>query len=543
MNRRSFHRHVGLFAALLPVSLILTGCVASEIAGPRAAQKSLPGGARSSLLSGAPNIRIGVVPSASAIDLGSAGDFTVSDPLGAVTFGTGTNGSLRVELISAPASYFRLQITCSTNPTQIEALRQPIEALNIVTMLQFNAVANCTRLLVGQFPIANSFAARTAFKNDLVARGLAPASSFYQSVPTDAPTVYKVTAGASSMESVNPVIVTSSTGIITINGVSYRGRGEARVNSTSTLAGINELPLEQYLYGVVPRELGPIAFPEIEAQKVQAVAARTYALAGLGKRAADGYDLLATTSDQVYGGYSAEHPISTAAVDGTAGIAIAYAGNLISALYSSASGGHTADNEEAFNGSPAPYLRGVPDAEHGAALEHVPSLEIFRAAANPMSLRAASEGDYESDWSRFHRWTCEWTPAEITSVVSAFAGVPVGEVHEINVLERGPSGRALRLEYVTDAGNFYATRDAIRAALRSINSTGTFTNLPSTLFFVEPVIDRRTKEPAGFRVYGGGFGHGVGMSQTGAEGMAEKGHSYDEILHHYYAGVDLTQWY
>jgi SpoIID/LytB domain protein len=266
-------------------------------------------------------------------------------------------------------------------------------------------------------------------------------------------------------------------------------------------------------------------------------------LAGLGKRAADGYDLLATTSDQVYGGYSAEHPVSNAAVDATAGIAIAHDGKLISALYSSTSGGHTADNEEAFNGAPAAYLRGVPDAERGEALDHVPSLEIFRAAANPMSLRAASEGDYESDWSRFHRWTFEWTPGEITSVVSSFAGVPVGTVHEINILERGPSGRALRLEYVTDAGNFYATKDAIRASLRTVNSAGALTNLPSTLFFIEPVIDRKTKESAGFRVYGGGFGHGVGMSQTGAEGMAEKGHSYDEILHHYYTGVELTQWY
>ena len=536
------HGSLPMRAGLFTTMLLVAGCVSTEIAGPPSVQKAIPVDRRSTVISGgAPDIRIGVVPSASAINLGSAGDFTISD--GEVTLRTGSNGAVKVELVSAPASYYRLQITCSTEAAQIESLRQAVEALNIITMLQYNSAVGCTRLLVGQFPIANSFGVRTAFKADLVEKGLAPANSFYQAVPTNAPTVYKVSQSTWSVESLEPVTVTSSTGIITINGVQYRGTGQANVNSTSTLAGINQLPLEQYLYGVVPKELGPIAFPEIEAQKVQAVAARTYALAGLGKRAADHYDLLATTSDQVYGGYSGEYAVSNAAVDATAGIAVTYAGNLISALYSSTSGGHTADNEEAFEGEAAPYLRGVPDAERGNALEHVPSLEVFRASANPMSLRAAREGDYESDWSKYHRWTFEWTPAEITSVVSSFAGVDVGAVHAINVLERGPSGRALRLEYVTDAGNYYATKEAIRASLRTINAAGTFTNLPSTLFFVEPVVNPRTKTSAGFRVYGGGFGHGVGMSQTGAEGMAEKGHSYEEILHHYYTGVDLTQWY
>ena len=112
-------------------------------------------------------------------------------------------------------------------------------------------------------------------------------------------TVYRITRGTLVVQNVNPVVITSSTGIITIGATAssarpYRGKGEARINSVATLAGINELPVEEYLYGVVPQELGPIAFPEFEAQKAQAVAARTYAIAGFGKRAGDGYDLRAT---------------------------------------------------------------------------------------------------------------------------------------------------------------------------------------------------------------------------------------------------------
>jgi stage II sporulation protein D len=412
-------------------------------------------------------------------------------------------------------------------------------------MTEFNPTANCTRLFIGRFdpPPANTFAARTAYKNLLISQGLAAADAFYVVKADPGVTVYRVTRGAQFVDATNPVVLTSSDGLVTIAGVVYRGVAEVRANSAGSLAGINELPMEHYLYGVVPRELGPTVFPELEALKAQAVAARTYALSGLGKRANDGYDLLATTADQVYGGYAAEHPLSTQAVDETAGIAAVYDGKLITALYSSTAGGHTADNEEAFNSAAVPYLRGVPDAERGQAFEHVPSLEVFRSHANARSLRNAKEGDFEADWARFHRWSFEWTAQEISDVISVHAGQPVGKVLAITVTERGPSGRALAIEYVTEAGTFTDTRDHIRTSLKFINASGAQQNLLSTLFFIEPVTDRRTGEVEGFVAYGGGFGHGVGLSQTGAVGMAEKGRTYEEILKHYYRGIELTQWY
>jgi stage II sporulation protein D len=490
-----------------------------------------------------PSIRIGVVPSAISVTLGSTADYTISDKATGLVLLTGNDGSATVTLVSAPPPFWRLQVVCG-NAASVAARKAAAEAAGYETFTEFVASASCTRLYLGKFPgpPANTFAARTAFRNEAMARGFAGNDSFYRLVATG-PVVYRLSRGSAVSESVNPIVVTSTTGLVLIGGRPYRGKGEARVNGSGSLAGINELAIEEYLYGVVPRELGPVAFAEFEAQKAQAVAARTFAEAGRGRRGSDGYDLRATTDDQVYGGYAAEHPVSTAAVDATAGLVATFNGALISANYHSTSGGHTADNEESFNGAPVSYLRGVPDAQRGRALDHVPSLAVFKAHANPTSLRAAKEGDFESDWARLHRWTFAWTMDEMTEVISDFAQEPVGKVTAIEVLSRGPSGRVIDIKYVTEAGDFVSSKGGIRSSLKFIDASGTLANLPSTLLFIEPLTDPKTKELVGYRVYGGGFGHGVGLSQTGAVGMAQKGHSHEEILKHYYRGIELTAAY
>ena len=533
-----------LSRAVLVLAAVLGACADQDPVGPvpREPGAAVRGDLRIQAFDG--RIRIGVVPTAVSVAIGSAADYEIRDRASGALLMAGGNGSATVTLQSVIRSWYRLQVMCGT-AANVATRKAAAEAKGYPTMTEFAAAASCTRLFIGRFdpPPANTFAARTAFKNQLIAEGLAAADAFYVVKADPGVTVYRVTRGAQSADANGPVVLTSSDGLVTIAGVVYRGVAEVRANSAGSLAGINELPMEEYLYGVVPRELGPTVFPELEALKAQAVAARTYALSGLGKRAADGYDLLATTSDQVYGGYEAEHPLSTRAVDETAGIAAVYDGKLITALYSSTSGGFTANNEEAFASAPVPYLRGVPDAERGEAFEHVPSLEVFRSHAGARSLRSAREGDFESDWARFHRWSFEWTAREISDVISAHAGQPVGKVLAITVTERGPSGRALAIEYVTEAGTFTDTRDHIRTSLKFINASGAQQNLLSTLFFIEPVTDRRTGEVDGFVAYGGGFGHGVGLSQTGAVGMAEKGHGYEEILRHYYQGIELTHWY
>lgn len=143
---------------------------------------------------------------------------------------------------------------------------------------------------------------------------------------------------------------------VLFNNRAYRGRILIVRNPRQRLTVINELPLEQYLLGVVPNELNPTAFAEIEALKAQAVAARTYALRNLGKYAGEGFDLYDDVRSQVYGGKSSEHPLASRAVQETRGIVATYDHRPIEAVYTSTCGGRT-ENSEAIFGKPQPYLR------------------------------------------------------------------------------------------------------------------------------------------------------------------------------------------
>jgi len=136
----------------------------------------------------------------------------------------------------------------------------------------------------------------------------------------------------------------------------YRGRIEVFTNLRGTLTVVNELGLEDYVRGVVANELSPGGYPAIEAQKAQAIAARTYALKNRGQFMSQGFDILPTTRSQVYRGLTSENPLSTRAVDETRGVIATYNGEPINALYTSTCGGRTEDSEEIFNEA-IPYLR------------------------------------------------------------------------------------------------------------------------------------------------------------------------------------------
>ena len=559
--------------ALLAASVALAGCADHSLVSPvapradaaledvtdagpdsglyviEAIETVAPMGLRTMSLAAAPQmIRIGVVQSGpTTVTLGGGAEYTVSDKASGQVLMTGTSGAVTVRLDGAPKSYYRLQVSCLNATTTAQKLAAA-QAAGYVTFTEFVPTANCTRLFLGEFdpPPASNFGPRNTFRLQAIAAGFAPSDAFWKIVaPASNTQTYTVTRGASSVVTVNPVVVTASDGLVTIDGVVYRGKGEARMNGTGTLAGINELPLEQYLYGVVPRELPPTSlWGHPEAQKTQAVAARTYAMRGLGKRGTDGYDLLATTSDQVYGGYDAEEPVSNAAVDATAGVVATYQGALIDALFSSTAGGHTANSEEAFS-SELPYLRGVPDRDLDGQWDNQAdkTLEKFLKNDKPKLLLKEQKGDFEVGFSSYYRWTYEWTMDEMSGLVSTLAGKPVGRVIAVNITQRGPSGRALEVQYVTENGEIYTSgKDgSTRAALKYRNAAGSVVNLPSTRIFIEPTYAQGKSGPVtGYRVYGAGFGHGVGMSQTGAAGMAQAGYTYDQILKHYYTGIELT---
>ena len=528
--------------ALLTLAL-LVGCSESSLTGPELdASPATAGPATGPALSTSPPgfIRIGVVPSATTVQIGGTEGFVVRDKASGAALLSGSAEEVEVSLGEGATSetHYRLQVACASEASR-DALVAQAQAQGVVTYVE--DAGPCWRVMLGEFdpPPANTFAARVAFKNDMIALGLAQSDAFWKLVTVvEGSTTYRVRRGGEVVTTSGPVVVEPTSGRVLIGGASYRGVGEVALNSSGALAGINELPIEEYLYGVVPRELPPVPYGEAEAQKAQAVAARTYALSGLGKRRADGYDLLPTTSDQVYGGFAAEHPTSSRAVVETAGVVATYGGALVQTLFFSTSGGATANNEDVYNSDPIPYLRGVVDGDQaGDGRVLVDELrDELKSRPTRNDLRNRDESAFESDWSRYHRWTFEWTPDEISRVVSAFAGQPVGRVRAVRVVERSGSGRAKRIEYVTDAGTFTDTKDRIRSSLRYVDAGGALRPLLSTLFVIEPVGGG---EAPGFVAYGGGWGHGVGLCQTGAVGMAVAGYRYDEILKRYYQGIDL----
>jgi len=491
-----------------------------------------------------PKIRIGVVPAVESLTIGGKGEFDLIDKSTGEVLFSGSDEELKIELGSSSTiqSNFRLQVSYTTSDGYVADWVDRVESAGYPTYIEpYN---NGYRLYIGEFPADASFTLRVNFKNELISKGLAGSDSFWKVITiAEGETQLKVTQNGEEKVTPNPVQVIAPSERVTINGKTYRGLAEVGFNSSGTLAGINELLVEEYLYGVVPRELPPVPYGELEAQKAQAIAARTYSLSNPGKRSADGYDLLPTTSDQVYGGFEAEHPISNDAVDATRGIVATYEGKLITAVFHSTSGGFTANNEDVWTSEGTPYLRGTHVAQKGNNLNYVPALDVYRHNGDSESLREVKTGDFEADWSKYYRWNFEWNADEISQVLSTYFNTEVGKVLEINVTERSSSGRAAKIEFVTENGTFYEYKDRIRWALQYINASGNPAVLLSTLFIIEPVIDEETQETIGFKTHGGGWGHGVGMSQVGAVGMAVEGYTYDVILKHFYQGITLETRY
>src|SRR5216684_2936317 len=271
----------------------------------------------------------------------------------------------------------------------------------------------------------------------------------------------------------------------------YRGVVELRRTAAGRLTAINELDLEEYLYGVLKNEVDP-QWPT-EALKAQAVASRTWALysLSLNRFASEGYDVRPTTEDQVYNGMMAEDPRTTAAVDESRGEIMTYQGRPIFAAYHSDSGGYTESSELVWGGT-YPYLKAV---------------------ADPYSAGAPR-----------HEWIVRMDLATFENRVRR-SGRMITNVTGIEVAEATPSGRAALLRVAGAHGVLLLKGAELRAVLGA--------DLRSTLFTVRLVPD----DPPQVEFQGRGSGHGVGLSQWGARGMAEMGRRYQEILGYYYSGI------
>jgi stage II sporulation protein D len=274
--------------------------------------------------------------------------------------------ALKVEPAAAAAQqgYYRIQVA---------ALRDEQQAHNLARRLErdsgqpgeayFDAGIDLYRVRVGRYPTRE---AAEADLRRLAAIGVTGAFVVSEGAAVSEPAL-RVTIGDSASVypgrwlSVSPVGNPS----VRVREKRYRGRILVYLNDRGALNLINEVPVEDYLRGVVPREMGPELYNQLEALKAQAVAARTYTLRNLGEFGREGYDICATPRCQVYGGMTVEHPLSDQAVAETAGQVLLFDGELVDALYSSTCGGHTEDARVIFPLKQEPYLRGIPCMEVG----------------------------------------------------------------------------------------------------------------------------------------------------------------------------------
>lgn len=245
--------------------------------------------------------------------------------------------------------------------SQEDAAKENLDRLatrfQTVGVTAFSADAGVYRVLLGHFL---DRASAEAFAGQL--RGAGEQAIVEGSTTPSAPSALAVSGeDGVSRRLVSPVDIYrfDAEARVLLDSKPYRGSLRVSVNPRGTLNIVNRVDLEEYLYGVVPAEMGPRRYDEIEALKAQAIAARTYALAHRGQFESEGYDLCATAKCQVYSGSSVEDPLSNAAVDATRGLVLASGGRFADAFFTSTCGGRTEDVENVFGESAVPYLVSV----------------------------------------------------------------------------------------------------------------------------------------------------------------------------------------
>lgn len=333
------------------------------------------------------------------------------------------------------------------------------------------------------------------------------------------------------------VSIKSDNGIISAGGRKYRGFILITRLENSDMTVVNVVDTEEYLFSVLGMEMSPSW--NIEALKAQAVCARTFAVTQLNKYAKYGFNLCDTTASQVYRGISTEAESTIRAVEETRGQIITYDGKPAQTYYFATSGGVTEAPENVWSSAVA-YLKSVDDP--------------YEAAAEATN----------------YRWEKTFKKEDIKRILGD-KGIDVGDITSLEIAQRAPSNRAVKLTIFGTKGEHSWTKDAIRGAFGA-------GSLPSQMFEIQPfawVVSARGKTELGsgaavlsaggvgnlkssevfaigangkaalagagdeIVIRGSGWGHAVGMSQWGAKGMADAGKTYTEIIEHYFTGVRI----
>jgi stage II sporulation protein D len=300
-----------------------------------------------------------------------------------------------------------------------------------------------------------------------------------------------------------------------LNGRVFRGIFEFHPLKSDSFYTVNVLNIEDYLQGVLQPEIGNRTEDEFEAVKAQAVAARTYAFTTKDKYPDREYDLINDIGDQVYTGVAGEQEITNRAAKATRGEILMYENDLIDAYYHSTCGGSTDNIENIWDKGARPYLVGVTDSSY-------------------------------CQWSKFFDWNEQYPTAELLDHVRNYlktangdAGKIGDQLLEATTSDRTTGGRVNSIQLTTERGSVVLRKDQIRWAFGRHDKPGI---MPSTNF--EITLDRDANGVVRqAKAIGRGYGHGIGMCQCGAIGMARVGYDYQQILTHYYTGVRIRKLY
>ena len=350
-----------------------------------------------------------------------------------------------------------------------------------------------------------------------------------------------------------PVQITSNFGLLGVCGLKragkqalYHGAFELIKNNNNTFNLVNMVEVEEYLKGVVPNEM-PVSFG-LEALKAQTVAARNYVLSPRTKSSPN-YDVVDSVASQVYYGANSEKTLSNQAVKETEGIVAIYGWDLILAQYSSTAGGYTESYSNAFSdpktkafpSDDKPYLQAKADIIGQTPLNtEEAASQYYKSKPDAYDIR-----------SPYFRWEREWTADELKKALEVTLaaqsstgfvkpvfkkGDKLDDLVEIKVLRRGDSGKIIEMEIVTRSQNYKVFKELVVRRLMTKDGKA----LPSANVVFENTQDENGNLIS-VHAFGGGFGHGVGLSQYGAGFMGSEMHiPYDKILQHYYTGITLA---
>lgn len=367
--------------------------------------------------------------------------------------------------------------------------------------------------------------------------------------------------------------------VLKVNNTPYRGVIDVRRLSGSDMTVINELPLEQYLYGVVPAEIGSSADPE--ALKAQAVAARTYAIGTMNKYKSLGFNLCTTTNTQVYRGYIKETAKTNKAIDDTKGIVLTYNGSLVSTFFFSSSGGRTEDAKNVW-GYEYAYLKSVEDKYEDDKLTSnyywersftaqqlkdimvsqnndigdILSLTVTKVSEAGRAIEMVIKGTtgervFKNEKCRLafnSSLPSQWFTITTDAAVSETGSGTSSESR--NLSSRGEADATSASVVASSSGETVSVVSSKTSSVQKIQLSGATVLgkkgaknklLPKTVTIINedevkvdvPMI------PTVYKLSGRGYGHAVGMSQNGAMGMARAGFTFDQILTHYFTGTEV----